>query len=222
MKSRISPFFLWIIRHFLVRPTLWSFYKFRFEGRENLPDLKTGGPAVLVCKHQSWMDLFAVCDATGLPLYYMAKNELFENLFGDFEGTLLSKFGNLIAPLTSMGLMALGAIPLDREHPEKKLSSFKQMLQLLSENKFLTVFPEGMVKPGHIGEFKSGLINMLIKAQKRLTRPIVFIPVGISYLQKEKGKEELVVKIGKSLELGYDRTDAAEVLKEKVTELTEF
>jgi 1-acyl-sn-glycerol-3-phosphate acyltransferase len=219
MKNRKSPLLFSLFRFFIISPVLKFFYRFRIEGRENLP---RKGPAVLICKHQSWVDLLAVSRVMNRQMNYIAKKELFENLFGDFKGSILEKTGSIISPLTSEGLRKLGAIPIDRENPEKMISSFKHINKILSDDEFLVLFPEGKTVPGKMGEFREGLINFLIKLHRRSENSLDFIPVGISYGSEKIFRKELVIKIGKPIEPDFSEENASQLMAEKVENLTSF
>jgi 1-acyl-sn-glycerol-3-phosphate acyltransferase len=219
MKNQRNSLLFLLFRAFIINPVLKIFYRFRIEGIENLP---RNGPAVLICKHQFWMDLFAVSSVMNRQMNYVAKKELFENLFGDFKGSILEKTGKIIVPFTSKGLRELGAIPIDRENPEKMLSSFKHIKKVLSGNEFIVLFPEGKTVPGEMGEFRQGLINFFFKLGKRSKNSITFIPVGISYSRKKKFRKELVVKIGKPVQPDFQEENAALMIAGEVENLTDF
>jgi 1-acyl-sn-glycerol-3-phosphate acyltransferase len=218
MKERRNPLLFTIFRAFVIRPVLKLLFRFRVEGKENIP---RQGPVIFVCKHQSWMDLFAISEIMTRQMNYVAKKELFENLFGDFKGSLLEKAGNVMLPFTSGGLWGLGAIPIDRENPQKILSSFKHIKTILSGDEFLVLFPEGRTVPGRMGEFKSGLINLLLKMDSRSRISFTFIPVGISY-GRGKFRKDLLVKIGSPISPDCRDDNPTIVFQRTVEALTYF
>lgn len=112
-------------------------------GKKNLPK----GGAVLICNHQSVLDIPTI----GLNIYkqqhFLGKKELFEK-------KIKSKF-----------YKTLGGIPIDRQNPG--LDSIKQCLSVLKNDQRLLVFPEGTRKEQHnLQDFKSGAIMFAIKAKK--------------------------------------------------------
>jgi 1-acyl-sn-glycerol-3-phosphate acyltransferase len=218
-KNRKNFFLFCLFRMLVIRPSLKFLYKFKIEGKENIPQK---GPVIFICKHQSWVDLFAVSELTSRQMNYVAKRELFENLFGDFEGSLLEKIGKAILPMTSGGLWGMGAIPIDREHPEKMVSSFKYIKELLVQDEFLVFFPEGRTVPDIMGEFKKGMIKLLLNMNKRAEIPFTFIPVGISYSKKDKFRKILQVKIGFPMKFDGNEIEVLQLIKEKIESLTNF
>ena len=74
-----------------------------------------------------------------------------------------------------------------------------------------------------MGEFKKGFIEMVIKLQKKLKIDIPFVPVGISYLNSDKEKTRIILRAGDPVTYSFKQcSNAAEDLKEKVGQLTEF
>lgn len=145
-------------------------------GKNNLPK----GGAVLICNHQSALDIAII----GLNIYkqqkFLGKKELFEKKFK----------ANLYK--------ALGCIPINREKPE--LSSVKECIKVLKNDQRLLVFPEGTRKQNNdLENIKLGVAIFAIKAKK----PI--IPMWIE--KKPKLLRFNTLKIGKPiyLEEYYDK-----------------
>ncbi len=200
---------------FLLAPTLFVRYRVKIEGKENIPK---NLPVILVCKHASFIDLFVLPFVTPRCMYYMAKSELFDNLFGDYKGTLLEKVGRLIAPFTGNALKVLGAIPLNRENPAKTLSAFKVMERILKQNNILVFFPEGKVVPKGLGDFKKGLFKIALRIQRRIKKKILFIPVGISY-GTGGFKKEVLVNIGKGIFFNEFKPSVVEKVRGEILNL---
>ncbi|MFW5832110.1 MAG: lysophospholipid acyltransferase family protein [Prolixibacteraceae bacterium] len=213
--------FFHIFRALAILPTLKLGYDFQILNADKLP---AKGPAVLICKHQSWMDLFAICEAVYRPqkrqMYYLAKKELFENLFGDYKGSLWETLGEILLPFNRTGIKWMGAVPVDRDHPEKSLSTFKFFRKILDKDEFIVVFPEGRTFPGKMAEFKPGFINLMIKMQYKVKTRVKFVPVGISY---GTGRiKKLVVNIGDYMTFEKPDCNHAMVLQKAVRNLTDF
>lgn len=219
MRDLKTTLFYTVFRYLCIAPFLFLLYRYRVEGRENVP---VKGPAVLLCKHQSWVDLPAVSFSIKTPMNYVAKSELFENIFGDFPGTLLEKIGKLLGPLTGKIITWLGAIPVDRQRPYKKLSSFKRIKKLIEKGEFLVVFPEGRVVKNRMGELIPGLTKMLINFQEKMNRKITFVPVGISYGTEKIFRKTLIVRFGEPIYFKKSDSDLCKTLHEKISSLTEF
>ncbi|HJX60020.1 MAG TPA: lysophospholipid acyltransferase family protein, partial [Thermodesulfobacteriota bacterium] len=86
------------------------FYHLEIERKEALPD---HGPAIILPKHQYWMDIPIVSLSFSPLLYFVAKRELFKY------------------PLIRHYLSLAGGIPVDREQSIRTLDSFKNLLSLL-------------------------------------------------------------------------------------------
>ena len=194
-------------------------YRFKASGKEKIPP---EGNAVIVMKHQSWVDTLVAATLPPRPAYFMAKYEIFDNLFCDFQGSMLFKIGNFISPFTRWLLYALGVLPIDRDNPAKILSSFKYMKKLLQQGEYLIFYPEGRVIRNEMGEFKSGLVRMIQRFQKKAEKKISFVPVGISYEKKKFFRKKLEVRVGDPMEFSWNEENATEKIKEKVRELTNF
>lgn len=214
-----STFLFSVFKFLVISPFLGGFYDFRVAGRENLP---SRGPAVFVCKHQSWVDLFAISSSLPIHPYYIAKQELFTNILGDFHGKGLAKIGKFASSLTNECLVNFKAIPVDRDIPQKMLSSFKVMKDIIFCRKgFLVLFPEGKIVKGEVGEFKSGIIEMIVRFQRQAGDSVAFLPVGISY-GKNFFKKKLNVDIGAPEYFEWDDESSVKILEQRVTELTKF
>jgi len=157
------------------RVFLAPFFEVRAVGQENLPER---GAFILLPKHQRWEDLPLLGLASPLPLYYVAKNELFLN------------------PLSKWFMTSLGGIPLDRRRPLASRDSIRTIVELLKEGAGLVVFPEGTYYRNCMGSGHVGLIR-LIHSQIE----VPFIPVGIRY-SGEGMRKRVEIKFGKPLYWG--------------------
>jgi len=157
------------------RVCLAPFFEVRAVGQENLPER---GAFILLPKHQRWEDLPLLGLASPLPLYYVAKNELFLN------------------PLSKWFMTSLGGIPLDRRRPLASRDSIRTIVELLKEGAGLVVFPEGTYYRSRMGSGHVGLIR-LIHSQIE----VPFIPVGIRY-SGEGIRKRVEIKFGKPLYWG--------------------
>ena len=78
---------------------------------------------ILICNHQSLLDVVLLLIAYPKKIYFLGKQELFNNKF------------------KSWLFKSLGVIPINRENVQ--LDSIKQVLKLLKDNKTIGIFPEG-------------------------------------------------------------------------------
>lgn len=118
-------------------------YPTRVYGKKNL----VSGGAIFMCNHQSNADVLVLGTCIWRKQHFLAKKELWQNKFLKF-------FLNLIK-----------AIPINRQSVE--ISSIKRCLQVLKQEKVLTIFPQGTRKANNeLTELKSGVIVFASKTKK--------------------------------------------------------
>lgn len=143
--------------YWILRPLLMLFYKVFYRvkvfGKENL--VKKGRNLV-VCNHLCKMDVFVVAALYPNKTIFMSKIEWYKN---KFFGSLLKK---------------LGSIPLDRDKPS--LTSIKEGLQVLKNNKRLGIFPEGRrnFETNELQEIKQGTAMFAVKGKSEITPIIIY------------------------------------------------
>jgi len=127
------------------------FWRVRVFGRENIP---TGG-AVLASNHQSYFDPALISITLNRPVYFLARQELFEaNRF----------FGWLIRNLNT--------IPLERRTFDS--TGLRQAIDVLQKDGLLIVFPEGTrTSDGEIGKIRKGVSLLGEKAHVPLVPTLI-------------------------------------------------
>ena len=121
---------------------LYLFCRFRVSGRKNFPK---STPCLIVSNHASYLDPIVIGCACPRRVYFVAKEELFQN------------------PVAKFFLNQLGAFPLRRGEADR--SAVKKIFALIKENKVVCLFPEGTRNQGEVGDFRSGAIKLLMKAK---------------------------------------------------------
>ena len=113
-----------MVLYWILRPLMWLFYKICYPvkvfGKENL--IKKG-KCIVTCNHLGKADVLVVGALYPDRTVFLSKIEWYNNKF----------FGWL--------LKQLGSIPLDRDKPS--ISTIKEALKVLKDNKRLGIFPEG-------------------------------------------------------------------------------
>ena len=141
----------------ILRPFLWLFYKIFYRvkvfGKENL--IKNG-KRIVVCNHLGKADVLAVGALYPDKTVFLSKIEWYDN---KVFGWILRK---------------LGSIPIDRDKPS--LSSIKEGLQVLKDNKRLAIFPEGRrnFDTNDLQEIKQGTALFAVKGQSEITPVIIY------------------------------------------------
>ncbi len=154
------------------------FYRIETEKKTALPDQ---GPMIILPKHQYWTDIPIISLAFKPLLYFVAKRELFQNLF-------LRNY-----------LSLLGGLPVDRKQSIRTLDSFRTLVSLLRADEKIVIFPEGTYVRNGVGSGKSRLLQMILRFQSERGHPIPFIPVGIRYGERSGWRRRVEVCIGSPL-----------------------
>ena len=169
---------LWLT-HIISRFYLPLKFEIQTRGVENLP-LK--GPALLIPKHQCWWDVPLLGTYIPRPLYFLAKQELFNLRISRFY------------------MSRIGGIPLDRQNPLRSLDTFRSLAPLIKEGAYLVLFPEGTYYPKTMGPGKWRLLQMILRLQqKEALAPIPFIPLGLRYETSRSKRTKVIISIGEPL-----------------------
>ena len=142
----------WILRP-LLKLFYKTFYRVKVFGKENLVKK---GKNIVVCNHLCKMDVLVVGALYPNKTIFLSKIEWYKNKF----------FGGI--------LKKLGSIPLDRDKPS--ISSIKEGLQILKDNKRLGIFPEGRrnFETNELQEIKQGTAMFAVKGQAEITPVIIY------------------------------------------------
>lgn len=174
--------YLWGV---LTRGWLKLYFRFRVEGRENLPKEES---FVFISNHSSHLD--AICLSVALPLRSISAN--FSVAAKDyFFGALFKSF---------MAAVFLNAIPFERKKsPRKSLELCADVLKV--SGRTLILFPEGTRSmDGRLQPFKSGL-GFLTASTQRLVVPACIIGAHGAWAKGEfvPKPKKVTLKIGKPL-----------------------
>jgi len=151
--------------------------KVYIEGLENIVE----PPYVLMCNHQSTLDIFALLSSLRLPFKWVAKKELFS------------------VPFLGWALKSGRNISLDRENPREGLKAMNEAVQKIKDGMNVVIFPEGTWSTnGELLPFKKGAFSLAVRTG------VPIIPVGIigtgrlqpegCFIPKESG--HVYIKIG--------------------------
>lgn len=146
---------------------------YRIKGLENLP---SEGPVIVACNHLSLWDPIIVGCTMNRPVYFMAKEELFE------------------LPVLGKLLPELGAFPVKRGQGD--IGAIRKSIAVLKEGKVLGIFPEGTrSKSGELQEALSGIVLIMEKSKAPVLPVKVIGSRGL--LTQKRGKIGII--IGKPL-----------------------
>jgi 1-acyl-sn-glycerol-3-phosphate acyltransferase len=132
---------LYGLGYFFFRTIFTVVWRLKILGRENVP--RSGG-LLFAANHTSWADPPMVGCSLPRPIYFMAKQELFD------------------APLFGWVFRQVNAFPIKRV--ERDVSAFKTAQRILAAGGALIVFPEGTrQRTGQFGPVKAGVGMLSVK-----------------------------------------------------------
>jgi len=117
------------------------YWRLSRKGRDHIP---ADGPVIIAANHRSFLDPFIIGLTCRRPIYYVAKQELFEN-------RLLAWYINV-----------LGAFPVRRGEADAEMVATAKAI--LARGDTLVIFPEGTrTRPGSLGRPKRGVGRLVLE-----------------------------------------------------------
>lgn len=183
---------LYKIAKVVVSAIFYPLFRIKVIGKENIP--KTG-PVIICSNHISNFDPPVVGITSTRDISFMAKEELFSNIF-------LNKL-----------LTNLNAFPIKRGVADR--SALRKTLSVLKEGRTLGLFPEGTrSKTGELGKPLSGIGFFALRSEATV------VPCAI--IGSYKGFGRLIVAYGKPIDMDYYRKqkisakEMSEVIMEEI------
>jgi len=141
-------------------------------------------PYIIMCNHQSALDIYALLSSLPLPFKWIAKRQLF------------------LIPFIGWVMKSAGDISLDREKPREALKAIEAAVRKIREGTNIIIFPEGTrSKDGTLLPFKKGGFSLALRAG------VPILPIGIcgtnrlqpkgSFIPLEKGV--IYINIGEEI-----------------------
>ncbi|WP_026570109.1 MULTISPECIES: 1-acyl-sn-glycerol-3-phosphate acyltransferase [Sediminibacillus] len=179
----------------VVAAILYPIYRIKVVGAENVPD---EGPVIICSNHISNFDPPVVGITSPRDIYFMAKEELFNN---SFLGGLLTR---------------LHAFPIKRGMKDR--NALRQALNILEEGNTLGLFPEGTRnKTGEVGKGLAGAGFFALRSKAYI------VPCAI--IGPYKPFKQLKVVYGKPIEMEQYREnkisakDVTQVIMQEIQKL---
>jgi 1-acyl-sn-glycerol-3-phosphate acyltransferase len=139
--SGVNPLVYWIVRA-LLQTFFLTYLRMSRIGREHIP---AHGPVIIAANHRSFLDPFVIATMAKRPMYYMAKEEIFQ-----------------YHPVLAWILGALGAFPVARGASDEE--SVKTSKAILARGDIVLIFPEGTrTRPGSLGKPKRGVGRLALE-----------------------------------------------------------
>ena len=179
------------------------FYKFKIKRNKNLDKKKL---YIIAPNHVSYLDVFIVNHTMGMPLAYMAKQELFR------ISTKLQRY-------VARNIYRLGAFAVNRE--KVSVSTIRTTKEVFKAKYNLCIFPQGGIRKNRVIEnINSGFIYFA-KSNK-----VDIIPVGISGLEeynwKPLKKKEININVGEPISWELDECEILSKWCEQIAQLTGY
>jgi len=173
------------------------FHDWEVIGQENIPK---EGKIIIMSNHISGYDPPLIGAAVKRPVHFMAKEELFSNIF------------------LRLIMKIAGAFPVRRGRPDRK--AIKKAIRLLENGDIVGIFPEGTRhQEGKPGKAKAGAVMLPLMTKS----PI--LPIGIKTVNN-KSKKRVVIGKPFSLSNYYnhkltrkERNQAGEFIMKRISEL---
>ena len=195
--NKWRSFFQFLVTHIFYMIRFKLVYRLEVQGKENIPK---DNSYIIAANHLSTLDPPLVCSIMNRAVAYMAKKELFENLF------------------LRWWLNWLGAFAVDRE--KLGVSTIRTVMTIKKTGWVLGIFPQGTrQEPGEISNITKGFAS-LAKSTK-----CGILPVGIIGTQEVKripftGK--IIVKIGELIPYSDDVNAMVDEWGNAIQDLTGF
>lgn len=181
----------------------FMFYNFKVEKNKNIDKKKL---YIVAPNHISYLDVFAINWAIGMPLAYIAKQELFKT------ETKLQRY-------VARNIRRLGAFAVNREKPA--MSTIKSAKEVFKANYNLCIFPQGGIRKNKAIENINGGFIYFAKSNKA-----DIIPVGIAGLEEYNWKlfkkKDVTIKIGEPISYELDEKEILNQWCKQVSELSGY
>ncbi|CAH1786600.1 unnamed protein product [Owenia fusiformis] len=166
--------------------------------KRDVEKMNKHSPCIIVCNHQSSLDLITLMEVYPKRCSTLAKKELI----------WAGPFG--------LGSWLSGLIFIDRLNPEKARDTMtKTVRKITNENIKLLIFPEGTRHAGEMLPFKKGGFHLAVQAQ------IPIVPLVISSYELFCSKKPKRFDDGKVIVQALDPIPTVGMTAENVTELAE-
>lgn len=139
-RRGVRPIVYWIARAIL-QPAIQIIWRPARHGREHIP---RSGPLILASNHRSFLDPFLVGICVRRPVYFVAKQELFDKRW---QGWLLN---------------ALGAFPVRRGESDQEM--MRTAREIIERGDPVVIFPEGTrIREGSLGRPRRGVGRLALE-----------------------------------------------------------
>lgn len=179
------------------------FYNFKITKNKNLDKKKL---YIIAPNHISYLDVFVINYAVGMPLAYIAKQELFK--IDTWKHRYVAK-----------NIFRLGAFAVNRE--KVGISTIKSAKEVFKANYNLCIFPQGGIRKNKVIEnINEGFIYFA------KTNKVDIVPIGMTgieeYNWKPFKKKDVTIKIGEPISWELEEKEILKQWCKQVSELTNY
>jgi 1-acyl-sn-glycerol-3-phosphate acyltransferase len=184
-----------------------AFYRVQVVGRENLPVNK---PVIVAPNHpNAFMDAILVAVNTKQQLHFLVRSDVFST------------------PMKRFFLGQLNQHPIYRiqegaDNLHKNEETFDRCNKLLSQNKTVLIFPEGIcIQERRLRKLKKGLARIVFGAEASMDHKmdLMVVPIGINYENPKKFRSRMLLTYGQPIHVSdYIK----QYLKEPARTMNEF
>ncbi len=177
--------------YWIIKPLVFIFYrifyKFSYNGKENIP---SNQPIIFAPNHvNAFIDPVAVGILTTRKVRFFARGDVFK---GRIAKTLLN----------SMGISPMYRLQEGYTEIKRNDKTFEECRKRLSDNKVILIFPEGIcIQDRRLVPLKKGLARIVFQTEETMNfkKEVLIIPVGLNYTAAYKFRSKLFIDIGKPL-----------------------
>lgn len=171
-------------------PLLKWVFRYRVEGRENVP---AHGGVLLVANHASLLDPPLLGNSVSRPVHFMAKGDLFKK------------------PFLKWALPRVKAFPVHRGGADR--AAVRRAIELLQSGEVVGLFPEGTrTKTGQLLPFQRGAGLIALRANVPVV-PVALIGTFKPFSKKGLWPQRFIVKIGQPIDLSSIQSDYEEKVR---------
>ncbi|GLS16363.1 MFS transporter [Hydrogenophaga electricum] len=164
----VAGYIFLLVPEYLLRFVAWAasrfVYRFQVRGDERIP---TGGAAVLVCNHVSFVDAVLLMAASPRPIRFVMDHRIFQ------------------VPVLGWLFRLAKAIPIapQKEDPAVYEAAFREVAHTLRAGDLVGIFPEGAItRDGQLKPFKGGIMKILETAKADGLPEVPVIPMALTHL----------------------------------------
>ena len=181
--------FIYYLTKVLVNIFSRVYYRFDYMGLENVP---YGKPVVFAPNHvNAFMDPTLIGMTVKQEVRYFARGDVFKGAFAKWI-------------LDQLNISPVYRIQEGYSEVKKNDKTFEECKQLLTNNKSILMFPEGIcIQERRLRPLKKGLARIVFQTASSIdfSRDILIVPVGVNYSSAKHFRSKAVVHFGKPLSI---------------------